>query len=195
MNTLLALLALATITQSTPMPQQTQPRLRARDLFGTSFGVPNINRTFDYIIVGGGNAGLTVAARLSEDPHNLVAVIEAGSFYEIDNGNLSQIPADDIFWDGKDPNDVNPLIDWGFLTTPQAVSFVFLKRGILKAYVIRDSQITFRTTHVAKLLVVVQHVTIWLIRGALEDHTRCGPTPWMTRAIRLTTFCHISKRA
>lgn len=39
--------------------------------------------TFDYVIVGGGTAGLTMAARLSEDSGTTVAVIEAGSFYEV----------------------------------------------------------------------------------------------------------------
>src|SRR5690242_4679831 len=36
------------------------------------------NRTFDYIIVGGGLTGLTIAARLSENPRMTVLVIEAG---------------------------------------------------------------------------------------------------------------------
>jgi choline dehydrogenase-like flavoprotein len=34
--------------------------------------------TFDYLIIGGGTAGLVVAARLSEDPSITVGVIEAG---------------------------------------------------------------------------------------------------------------------
>lgn len=34
--------------------------------------------SYDYIIIGGGTAGLTVAAGLSEDPNVRVGVIEAG---------------------------------------------------------------------------------------------------------------------
>jgi choline dehydrogenase-like flavoprotein len=39
------------------------------------------------VIVGGGIGGLTIAARLAEDKNASVAVIEAGGFYQIDNGN------------------------------------------------------------------------------------------------------------
>lgn len=35
-------------------------------------------KTFDYIIVGGGTAGTTVAARLAENPAMTILVIEAG---------------------------------------------------------------------------------------------------------------------
>jgi len=38
----------------------------------------NNQTTFDYVILGGGTAGLVVASRLSEDPSISVAVIEAG---------------------------------------------------------------------------------------------------------------------
>lgn len=40
----------------------------------------------------GGTAGLTVGARLAADSSLSVAVIEAGGFYEIDNGNASVVP-------------------------------------------------------------------------------------------------------
>ena len=79
------------------------------------------NNKFDYVIVGGGNAGLTVASRLSEEHSVRVAVVEAGDFYETTSGNFSSIPANDVYYNGKDPKDTNPLLDWDFTTTPQAV--------------------------------------------------------------------------
>ncbi|THC89901.1 hypothetical protein EYZ11_010633 [Aspergillus tanneri] len=55
-------------------------------LFGNSFGLSGRNATYDYIVVGGGAAGNAIAARLALDPANYcVAVVEAGSFYEILN--------------------------------------------------------------------------------------------------------------
>ena len=96
--------------------------IQTRHLLGSSFGVPG-NATYDYVVVGGGTAGLTIATRLAEK--GTVAVVEAGSFYEISNGNYSQIPAYDAEFTSKDRSDVNPLVDWGFVTTPQAVNITF----------------------------------------------------------------------
>lgn len=50
---------------------------------------------FDYVIAGGGTAGLTLAARLSEDPSTSVAVIEAGTYYSITDPLLASTPAGD----------------------------------------------------------------------------------------------------
>ncbi|KAJ5154272.1 Glucose-methanol-choline oxidoreductase [Penicillium coprophilum] len=88
-------------------------------LLGTSFGIPGANTTFDYVVVGGGNAGLTIASRLAENQTVSVAVIEAGGFYEIDNGNYSIVPGYSSYYTGSDPTDYQPLIDWGFSTQPQ----------------------------------------------------------------------------
>lgn len=85
---------------------------------GDSFGIPG-NASYDYVVVGGGTAGLAVAMRLAEDGTHTVAVIEAGGFYQIEAGNKSVTPAyNSEFASLQEPN-ADPLIDWGFVTTPQ----------------------------------------------------------------------------
>ncbi|KAB8229241.1 GMC family oxidoreductase [Aspergillus alliaceus] len=89
-------------------------------LVGTSFGIPGANATFDYVVVGGGTAGLTIASRLAERGSNLsVAVVEAGGFYEVDNGNLSVVPGYSTYFTGWSPDDYQSLVDWGLTTKPQ----------------------------------------------------------------------------
>lgn len=80
----------------------------------SSFGVPGINQTFDYVIVGGGTSGLTVAARLAANAEISVAVIEAGGSYEIGGGNFTQIPAYEEYYASAPA-----AIDWEIYTTPQ----------------------------------------------------------------------------
>lgn len=87
---------------------------------GRSFGQPNQNATYDYVIVGGGTAGLAVAMRLAEDTSYTVAVVEAGGFYQIENGNQSVVPGYNAEFSAIDNPNANPTVDWGFVTTPQA---------------------------------------------------------------------------
>ncbi|EXJ91237.1 hypothetical protein A1O1_04347 [Capronia coronata CBS 617.96] len=69
-------------------------------------------QSYDYLICGGGTAGLTVAARLTENPEITVGVIEAGKNRLGDP--LVDIPAMFIQMLG------NKEYDWAFDTVPQA---------------------------------------------------------------------------
>ncbi|KAJ7635381.1 GMC oxidoreductase [Roridomyces roridus] len=69
---------------------------------------------FDYVIVGGGTAGLVLASRLTEDPAVSVIVLEAGE------PNIAQpeimMPAQYAMTFG------NPKFDWAFFTVKQKFS-------------------------------------------------------------------------
>ncbi|KAM6493412.1 hypothetical protein JOM56_011546 [Amanita muscaria] len=67
--------------------------------------------TFDYIIVGGGTTGLTVARRLTDNTNKCVLVIEAGRSGV--NDSLVTIPERSFQFIGTD-------IDWFYFTQPQA---------------------------------------------------------------------------
>ncbi|KAI4762587.1 alcohol oxidase [Aureobasidium sp. EXF-3400] len=65
------------------------------------------------VVVGGGTAGLVMATRLAENGTYTVAVVEAGGFYELENGNLTIVPG------YYSQNLGHPSVDWNFKTTPQ----------------------------------------------------------------------------
>ena len=117
----------APISTAVPFPLDSEPQKRSDA--HRYFGTPGVNTTFDYIIVGGGTAGLTVASRLAENSACSVAVIEAGGFYQADDGNISVVPGYSGVYAGTDPKDTNPLIDWGFVTVPQAVCILVRSFG------------------------------------------------------------------
>ncbi|KAE9975956.1 hypothetical protein EG328_002882 [Venturia inaequalis] len=83
-------------------------------LYSNNFGEYNVNATFDYVVVGGGTAGLAIAARLAENPTISVAVVEAGGFYESENSNKSIIPG--YYNDAPISRNTN----WAFTTEPEA---------------------------------------------------------------------------
>jgi choline dehydrogenase-like flavoprotein len=70
-----------------------------------------LSHSYDFVICGGGTAGLAVAARLTENPDVTVGVIEAGK-YRIGDP-LVDTPAMFLQMLG------NKDYDWNFKTTPQ----------------------------------------------------------------------------
>lgn len=66
--------------------------------------------SFDYVIIGGGTAGLVLASRLSEDPNVQVLVLEAGA--DLGADPRVNIPAMWVQLAGTEA-------DWNFKTTPQ----------------------------------------------------------------------------
>lgn len=107
MNPLIGLLTLASLVAGQTIHNQLP--------IGSSFGVPG-PAVYDYVIVGGGTTGLTVATRLAQDGRYSVAVLEAGGFVNIDNGNRSSIPgfAFSSLGQGGSLVGVNPKVDWLF---------------------------------------------------------------------------------
>ena len=72
---------------------------------------PITEKSFDYIVVGAGTAGLVVANRLTADSHVSVLVIEAGS----DRLNDPKITTPGLLTLTYD----DPQYDWSFDTVPQ----------------------------------------------------------------------------
>ncbi|THH05003.1 hypothetical protein EW146_g10019 [Bondarzewia mesenterica] len=69
------------------------------------------NKAFDYVIVGGGTAGLVLAARLSEDSNTSVLVLEAGAANMNDPAILRPVSYGALFG--------NPAYDWDHCTVSQ----------------------------------------------------------------------------
>ncbi|TBU49102.1 alcohol oxidase [Dichomitus squalens] len=69
---------------------------------------------FDYVVVGGGTAGLVVASRLSEDPEVRVGVLEAGEWHrDVEAVTVPGLTGTTL----GDPN-----YDWRFTSVPQKYS-------------------------------------------------------------------------
>ncbi len=75
----------------------------------TAMSGSKFDSQYDFVVVGGGSAGCVIAARLSEDPHARVLLLEAGAAHGPDAMN---VPA---LW----PTLLGTAVDWGSRTVPQ----------------------------------------------------------------------------
>jgi choline dehydrogenase-like flavoprotein len=69
-----------------------------------------MTEAFDFIVIGGGTAGCVFAARLSENPHHSVLLLEAGPR---SSSLWTKIPA------GYFKTVFDPKIGWGYATEPE----------------------------------------------------------------------------
>ena len=65
---------------------------------------------YDVVIVGGGSAGCTLAARLSEDPSRSVLLLEAGPDYT----GLEQLPDVLKFGHRQEASDIESPFNWAY---------------------------------------------------------------------------------
>jgi choline dehydrogenase-like flavoprotein len=79
-----------------------------------------LSRTFDYLIIGGGTAGLVLAARLTGDPNVRVGVLEAG-ILRLGDSNVESIGGIATMLN-------NPEYDWAFKTVPQVPISIYRMR-------------------------------------------------------------------
>lgn len=73
-----------------------------------------VRHTYDYLICGGGTAGLVLAARLSEQSDITVGVIEAGKNTLDDPNVLTPLLFPTLI--------SNPDYDWMYTTSPQVTA-------------------------------------------------------------------------
>ncbi|KAK3314963.1 hypothetical protein B0H66DRAFT_481610 [Apodospora peruviana] len=108
---------------------QTQPNSVLQDLVNTLRNlIPNslggltpvlgASTEYEYVVVGAGTAGTTLAVRLAQSGAR-VALVEAGDYYDFTNPIISSTPGLDVLLIGSDVTNVNPLVDWSFVARNQ----------------------------------------------------------------------------
>lgn len=85
---------------------------------GAIGGVLGVDQEFDYVVAGGGTAGNVMGYRLAEAGFK-VAIVEAGTFYELSKPVLATVPGLDVIFVGSSQNEAVSAADWKFSTASQ----------------------------------------------------------------------------
>ncbi|XP_055845343.1 glucose dehydrogenase [FAD, quinone] [Episyrphus balteatus] len=80
------------------------------------FNVENVDRAYDFIIIGGGSAGTVLASRLSEIPHWKILLLEAGGH----ETEISDVPLLSLYLHKS-------KMDWKYRTQPQPTACQAMK--------------------------------------------------------------------
>lgn len=104
---LLASALFAALYGLSPLPLRTQPH----NAFN-GWPPPPWDATYDYVVIGGGTAGITVASRLAQNGYQ-VALVEAGGYYEWLHP-ISKIPGAATIGIGASLSTASS-VDWKFL--------------------------------------------------------------------------------
>ncbi|KAG6852099.1 hypothetical protein C0991_003174, partial [Blastosporella zonata] len=152
---------------------------------------------FDFLVIGGGNSGLVVASRLSENPSVLVGVLEAGKYHPGDP--VIEVPQS--FAAIKNPNGTslagNPQYDWKFTSVPQTgmagttiryprgkavggstiLNSLIWQRGAREEYDAWESSIGNRGWSYSSLLPYFERSESWRAPSTLVVNTTEGKPP------------------
>ena len=164
-----------------------------------SMGTLNIDdflqHSFDFLIIGGGTAGLTLAARLSEDPDVQVGVIEAGI------SRLGDPKVELPSGVGMILND--PDYDWRFQSTPQVRDRSDRSDPGTVAGTLAEMRLSpYRRVpmvgsfiwHEEKCSVGQAASTSWLTAGRVQEMLMTGQRSWESVAGRGLNCCHIIRK-
>ncbi|EUC39829.1 GMC oxidoreductase [Bipolaris oryzae ATCC 44560] len=97
----------------------TAPEGITKTLLGSLAGTLGAKKSYDYVVVGGGTGGNTIAYRLAQAGFT-VAIVEAGGLYEFGKPVVGPAPLGDVIGVGSNPADSIPTVDYGLVTVPQA---------------------------------------------------------------------------